>query len=88
MLIRNYVTPYLARMLPDLRLRNSHWGSTVDWRNDRLTPAFPHFVNFVSPENPLEGSPFNERVRSLFAGTNSLWIAAGEGGANGTVLWD
>ena len=41
--------------------------------------------NFLKPENPLEGSPFNERISSLFARTNSLWIAAREGGANGAL---
>ena len=38
-------------------------------------------------ENPLEGSPFDEQLRSSL-GKHLLWITAGEGGANGTVLRD
>jgi hypothetical protein len=39
-------------------------------------------------ENPLEGSPFDEQLRSSLGKQGLLWMAAGEGGANGTVLRD
>jgi hypothetical protein len=51
-------------------------------------PGGRELPKVLKPENPLEGSPFSESKYSLTVGSNSLWIAAREGGANGTVLWD